>query len=232
MKNFPITKDRFIVYFDLMGFKDLVYRSSHEQVRSIMDIVCRTTKEIEEAEMSILDTDPKSRGGEFEKAVVLPVVFSDSIIFISGDNTLYDAKKAIYVASYFLYSLLTENIPVKGALSYGTFSADFEKSSFFGRPLIDAYLLAEETHFYGAVLHNTFDRFLNEIDEKPPPELLSRIPIPMKAGKVTHSYVKWQFHLKEAQDKTSEIIEKFYEGVSGSTRLYVDNTMKVYTESS
>lgn len=234
MKNFPKTKNRFIVYFDLMGFKDLVYRNNHSDISRIMDIVCSTAKSIKDTEMGILEglegaEDKPS--GTFTKTVVLPVVFSDSILFVSKGNTIFDAKKSIYVASYFLYKLLSQNIPVKGALAYGTFTADFDKSSFFGRPLIDAYLLANEANFYGAILHNTFDSYLKTKKKSVISErMLKRAPIPMKGGAITHNYVDWGY-FKNVAGNQEDLIEKFYDGVSGNTRIYVDNTKKVYLPS-
>ncbi|MBI5875644.1 MAG: hypothetical protein HZB81_07370 [Deltaproteobacteria bacterium] len=226
-KDFPITAERFIAYFDIMGFKDLVYRSDHKEVSKVMDIVCGCTKFIESKERDIL-TKPKAISESVhEKSIVLPVVFSDSILFISKSGSEYDAYKIIHIASFFLYGLLGENVPVKGALSYGTFTADFKKSSFFGRPLIDAFSLASEVHFYGAVLHNTFDCYINENKMGIDTKFLKRALVPMKNRDITHSYIDWRFLLNN-NNKINSIINKFYDGVSGNIRSYVDNTIRLY----
>lgn len=228
MRPFPKTAERFVAFFDLMGFKDLVYRNTHDDVCKIMDFVCNVVHQLKLWEKKHLrKRDDQVKGG-IEAGVVLPVVFSDSVVFISRANSIEDAKKAIYVSSFFLSEVLNACVPVKGALAYGMFTADFKKSNFFGKPLIDSYFLAHETHFYGAVLHHTFEKYLSEQSEEIPSIILKRKPVAMKSGSVMHSYIDWTFHLKGTNTTADELLEKFYKEISGGTRMYVDNTRKIY----
>ncbi|MFZ9643326.1 MAG: hypothetical protein ACO29L_07695, partial [Candidatus Methylopumilus sp.] len=59
--------------------------------------------------------------------------------------------------------------------------------------LIDAYLLAEETHFYGSVLHHTIERYLDEEIKESGKKFFSdnvkNKLLPMKTGRVKHLYV-------------------------------------------
>lgn len=228
--NFPETTERFIVYFDIMGFKDLIYRSDHSAVAALMNVVSNDVASIKEWEFESLRKDARGRKKAFDKGIVLPILFSDSIIFVSRSNTVFDARKAAYTASFFLHRMFSACVPVKGALAYGMFTADFKASKFFGRPLVDAYLLADETHFYGAVLHHSYEKFLHDNNEEFPETILKRKPVNMKGGLVTHSFIDWRVHI-ETQSSES-LIEHFYRSVSGSTRKYVDNTRLVYTEAS
>jgi hypothetical protein len=221
--DMPETTERFIAYFDIMGFKDLVYRSEHSDIAEIMNHVC-TDVEI----LKKWGEKEHLKGGKgIEKGIILPVMFSDSVVFISKGNTVTDARTTAFTAGFFLYCMLTAGVPIKGSLAYGLFTANFKKSSFFGRPLVDAYLLAEDMHFYGAVLHHSFEKFLHDNKEKLPPSILTSSVVPVKGGSVTHSYIGWQFLLKKGQT-TESVIEPFYRTVSGSTRRYVDNTKSVY----
>lgn len=52
--TFPETTERFIAYFDIMGFKDLIYRNDHAVVSTLMNNVSKTISEIKEAESSTL----------------------------------------------------------------------------------------------------------------------------------------------------------------------------------
>jgi hypothetical protein len=226
--KFPETTERFVAYFDIMGFKDLIYRSDHSAVSAILSKVSNTVADIKEWEVESLKKDARGRKKWFDKGIVLPVLFSDSVLFVSRTNTIFDARKAAYSASFFLYQMFSACIPVKGTLAYGTFTADFGASKFFGRPLVDAYLLAEEVHFYGAVLHHSFEKYLHDQNEGLPEIILKRKPVPMKGGSVTHSFIDWRSHLGKEVGQES-LIEPFYRSVSGSTRRYVDNTRLVYT---
>ncbi len=231
MRPFPKTADRFVAFFDLMGFKDLIYRNTHDDVCKTMDFVCDLVHQLKSWEKKHLRKNDDAVKSAIGMGVVLPVVFSDSILFISRTNSIEDAQKAIYVSSFFLCGLLNACIPVKGALAYGTFTADFKKSNFFGRPLLDSYFLAHETHFYGAVLHHTFERYLREQNKEIPHSILKRKPIAMKSGRVTHSYIDWTYHLEEDTTALDRLLERFYEGVSGDIRMYVDNTRDAYLSS-
>jgi hypothetical protein len=37
--NWKITNERFVAYIDIMGFKDLVMRSTHEEVYKMMKLI-------------------------------------------------------------------------------------------------------------------------------------------------------------------------------------------------
>ena len=127
-----------------------------------------------------------------------------------------------------LKEALTVEIPMKGAIAYGTQTADFEKSLHFGRPLVDAYLLSEELQLYGVVLHHTMESYLREH------KLINAVvkthaiqyKTPLKKCSVNHYCLNWTKMLNSAQDKPYEIVSKLYDTVSGSTRHYVDNTLE------
>jgi hypothetical protein len=221
--NIPITETRFLAYFDIMGFKDLVYRNNHQAVASIMDNLAGSIGFLRSVGEDINEDDR-----EAGIKIIRPVMFSDSILFISEEGTVDDLTSIITVASYFLSEMFSSTIPVKGALSYGKFTANFHESQFFGRPLIDAYLLAEDMHFYGGIFHHSIDKFMAEnYIEHDLPTLISREqPAPMKNGNISHNYLLWNnIHEKF---NMHECISQFYNSVSGQSRKYVDNTLQVY----
>lgn len=229
--DFPDTAERFIAYFDIMGFKDLIYRNDHATVSGVMDYVSDHIANMHERETSYLQIPPEEKTHDIQKGITLPVMFSDSILFVSRGADIHDLKKITYAASYFLYKMFKKEIGVKGALAFGTFTADFESSKFYGRPLVDAYLLAEETQFYGAPLHHSFENRLSTYEDQPLNKLLKKKQIPMKGGgNILHTFVDWQIHLnvEEPPGKMNLVLEKLYKGVSGSTRRYVDNTVALY----
>ena len=195
MDKFPDTCDRFIAYFDVMGFKDFSYRNSHEDVAKMMNLLSTQVQDIRDVEEELLNQEIETKV-DLEKAIIMPVIFSDTIILISGSNTIYDARKSIISASFFLLKMMKNTVPVKGALAYGRLTADFTKSVYFGRPLIDAYLLSEETHFYGATLHHSFEKYLSENESvNIPNPILKQQKVPMKIGQVTLLHKSVRIHL-------------------------------------
>ncbi len=232
MHTFPITKKRFIAYFDIMGFKDFIYRNSHKKVSKIMDEIVKVVSEIKDYESELLKSPIDKRNKTFlEGKVVLPVIFSDSIIFISESDTQYDLHKILLVSSFFLAQSICSSIPVKGAISHGLFTADFEKSKFFGQPLIDAFLLADEAQFYGVIVHNSVEARFNKRGTPEYEDLIKRGLVPMKGGSVTHYFSLWEEVLDEKYRNKVEmrkIIEKFYSTSSGNVRRYVDNSIAIY----
>lgn len=230
--SFQVTCPRFIAHLDIMGFKDLVYRNSHNDVAKIMNVACFNVQNLKEFEADSLKIKAKNKP-DIAKGIVLPVMFSDSVLLVSRSNTIYDARKIAYAVSFLMYTMLVAHIPLKGALSYGIFTADFKNSRFFGRPLIDSYLLSEDINFYGAVLHHTFENYLRKNKEEWPAEFLKTEPVPLKAGNITHGFIDWRFHLGKHLRKdrsTRTILQSFYNTVSGNTRRYVDNTINVYRD--
>ena len=221
----PETAERFVVYFDVMGFKDFVYRNDHSTVSELMNKLCSHIGDAKKWFCS--GENGNVPDSDFEK--ILPVMFSDTVLFITNGNTIKDARSAMLTAAAFLHDMFKKGIPVKGALSYGTFSIDINKSMFFGRPLIDAYLLAEETYFYGSVIHHTAEVKFDEFDDDFLKKIVSRSQIPMKKGMVMHSYADWTVALDNSLE---DLINPLYKTVSGNIRRYVDNTMSTYIKNS
>lgn len=94
---------------------------------------------------------------------------------------------------------------------------------------MDSYLLAEETFFYGAVLHHSFEAKIKNSPHHAAVIGLNQFvlnqKVPMKGGSISHSYIKT--YDGENHDPAS-IINPFYNSVSGNTRRYVDNTLAAY----
>jgi len=229
-KDWTITNDRFVVFLDIMGFKDFVARRSHEDVYNMMmnlfdskSYVARKFKNV---------TEPTFMDKELYTAS-----FSDSIVLFSKDNSAESLDVITSSAAYIMHDALLKDIPIKGAMAYGKISVDKENQIYFGQALIDAYLLQDDVNYYGIVAHNSIDAFLFGLDpDMPVVQLFLETKTPMKSGKIIHKNVDW-FHFL-GDFKNSQIAEKrerlnYYMTslkrlVSGAARRYIDNTLEVF----
>lgn len=121
---------------------------------------------------------------------------------------------------------------------------------FFGRALVDAYLLQEQVHYYGIVAHHSIEKdikkYANGWKEKGNgnrkginPYVLS--PIPLKNGNTTHYHLAYNL-ISETRETGKNVdnmhksiiswLEKIRGTVSGAPRIYVDKTLQVLKEDS
>jgi len=206
---------------DIMGFRNMVFRSSHSQVQRTLDLFQPAVGMIEREAQNRLHGQPSA--DIFGKSVVMPVFFSDSVLLVSSDDSLDSAQNLFFNVRWLLDQAMLHQIPMKGAIAYGQQTADFNKSIHFGRPLIDAYELQAELLLYGAVLHHTMEHYLNESGMMQELEnaYLFRSPVHTKTGKITHYSVDWAY-----SRNVNQKLPSLYETVSGSARRYVDNTLE------
>lgn len=215
----PETDDRFIAFFDIMGFKDFVFRNDHQTVRVRME-------KLRDIIIGVNDQPAKDKDGE--TSIIKTGIFSDSIIIVTDKANKIAAAQIVIMCEWFLAQSFRYEIPVKGALAYGTLTADFDKSLFFGKPLIDAYLLQEELNMYGCIVHNSMEAKLKSFDSCYTDKLLIRSGIPMKAGKIEHFAINWTTPVSKTKlplNEYEDILSKFYLSTSGSPRKYVDNSI-------
>jgi hypothetical protein len=217
--QWEVTNNRFVAFIDIMGFKDMVARSSHSDIYKIM---------LEIAESKKLNENTKWHNSDM--TLVRSATYSDSIMIYSKDEKLDSLDSLICTVSGLTTDLFINEIPHKGAISYGLMTLDFENSIFFGQPLIDAYLLAEELYFYGIIVHGSAEQKINAHIKNL--GFIINYLCPLKNGTVNHQTVYPMFlPLIEEEDKVNPLtvtlrksIEKLRYKTSGNIRKYVDNT--------
>lgn len=233
------TCERFVAFLDIMGFRDRVYRESHEDVRKMLKSLRPTIKVFEDLAKStirIFQLKAKLEDTKIpEPTVILPVSFSDSIILVASDKSINSLSELINYIKIIIFEAISEGIPMKGSISCGEMTADKDNSLFFGRPLIDAFELQNELQLYGVILHHTVEKCLSELNITKNFEKydIFKYPVPMKSGKITHYLVDWTLDLFSDNEFTGHNIEdvistfgsKLYNNVSGKPRIYVDNTL-------
>ena len=199
-----------------MGFKERVLTTEHNKLRqSLIDF-----KKSFDRKMKPLLT------GDYLRYVQ----FSDSIIIVANgtDSKMFNiiTKAAICL----MHGAMSHGFPIKGVLSKGMFTFDEPNELYFGRPLVDAYLLHEEIYYYGIVVHHSVEKLVktNSFLDLP----YCKDQIPLKKGKTAHYHLSWQyfnadFSTGAKSSKAEKWLTEIEETVSGSPRIYIDNTRDV-----
>jgi hypothetical protein len=219
MENWNNTENRFVAFFDILGFKDLVENNTHLNVLDKLYSLKKTLSHIE---------DPTNNKGlaekEMDKDQTKVITFSDSIIVFSKSDKYNDALKVIYDAYNIVRDSVEKGIPIKGSIAYGQITVDFNKSLFFGKPIIDAYLLHEELQMITAIFHHSFEVKIQEYIDELIGCVFSDYKANLKSGRVTHAVM--HPYDGAAIVKHIEELTKIYKFVSGRSRLYIDNTIE------
>ena len=213
-KQSNFTKDRFVAFLDIMGFKDRVARNAHEDVLN---------------ELEIFQSNISQYVSYHRDADIQIALFSDSILIYSQDNTLSSLLALADITSHIMmYAIQQEKpIPLKGAIAAGRMTCNQIKQLYFGQALIDAYLLEENVKYYGVLVHHSAEKYLknNNFSE------FRDIKAPLKSGEISHYELRWYDTVispnNEEQKRVQDCLANLRLTVSDEPRKYIDNTQKV-----
>lgn len=160
--------------------------------------------------------------------------FSDSIVVVSAGYESDDLNRITKAAVILIRTALETKFAIRGVIACGEMVFDEENQLFFGKPLVDAYLLEQQMCHYGIIFHHTAEEKVKEyLSNK------SKIYFPindcetkLKGGNAKHYQVLWHKMNQElAEDKTDKVskdaikwLENLRTTVSGYPRTYLDNT--------
>ena len=222
--DWEVTANRFVAYIDIMGFKDMVAREKHEDIYKLMIRMKERINFSERVDWS------------YEKSTfVRTTTYSDSIMIYSKDRTDNSLNSFLCTIASIIGDLFLEEIPFKGAVAFGKMTLDTKNSIFFGQPLIDAYLLEEELHFYGVVIHATAEKEIyNRRDEILSPRVfLQYYPCHFKNGISKHltvfpmNAIIYENQKTESESNLYKLLESINclrHKTSGHLRKYIENT--------
>nr|WP_314650309.1 hypothetical protein [uncultured Porphyromonas sp.] len=141
-------KKFYLLYVDIMGFKDRVNATEHQELSRNLYRFRKALKSWFSPFTSKTETFKLS-------------MFSDSILIVDEDSS--DGFNRISKAAVgVMYVALQNKFVVKGAIAKGPFTYDEENQLFFGKALVDAYLLHESLYFYGIVAHHSVEWDIKE----------------------------------------------------------------------
>ena len=146
--------ERFVAFLDLLGFKDKVMRSTHEEIYAELHKISTVRQYLEGT------TNNDSIQKALNDVDIYIVSFSDSIVLFSKNDDI-DNFKFFSIALLGLFSEAIKNkIAIKGAVAHGLVSLNKSEQIYFGQPIIDAFLLEEDVNFIGVLCHNSIDKYL------------------------------------------------------------------------
>ena len=221
-KRSTYTKNRFVAFLDIMGFKERVARNDHDVVLN---------------ELEIFQSNISQYVGYHRDADIQLALFSDSILIYSQDDTIDSLHALADITSHIMmYAIQQENpIPLKGAIAAGKTTCNHIKQLYFGQALIDAYLLEENIKYYGVLVHHSAEKYLlqSKFDE------FRDIKAPLKGGDIAHYELNWYtikldlFETIEGQKQAipqkdvPSCLKNLRLTVSDEPRKYIDNTKRV-----
>ena len=224
--SWKTTDNRFVAFFDILGFRDLVMRENHKDIYNKLSKLSDTTELLRRA------PSIPSITKEYGESDIYTVSFSDSIIFFSKNGDISNFRFFLFAIRLFFADAIKQKIPIKGGLAYGQISINKSKQIYFGQPIIDSYLIEEDVNYFGIVAHNSIDKYINSIEDDSVLENINKMFIelktPLKCGEITHNNINWfSYSGFDTKQKLIELLNSFKQTVSGSPRRYLDNTLKV-----
>jgi hypothetical protein len=157
--------ERFIAYFDYLGFKDFIENNDLEKQRFI---VGNNFRDMESALGRGKYKDvPRGVIADISESKINCINFSDTVVFFTNDTSDASLIELLEVSYQFNWQAIDYCFPVRGALVYGEMEyIDFKKSnngggvyninSVFGKGLVKAHLKAESQNWAGTVLDESF----------------------------------------------------------------------------
>lgn len=212
------TCNRFVLFIDIMGFKDMVMRWQSDKIHSLMlkarEIYAANFASVQQKDGSHATTGTHIRAG----------MYSDSIVLYSVDDSDNSLRLMTLSASYIYGAFLTETIPHKGALAQGEFTADEKNSIFFGQPLIDAIQLQEQLKIYAIAIHGSAEESIKKAGLNPID--LFHYACPLKTNRLNHLLVSpLIFYFKDlVLEGRESVMENFRYITTGENRIYLEET--------
>lgn len=192
--------NKFIAYFDFLGFKDFILNNDIEYQNQIMNDIFRDIEsslgngKLIKSQKGLISYISESRKN--------CINFSDTIIFWTNDNTIESLKEITEVAYKFNWKAINFFFPIRGALVFGEIiHADYRHyndsggkyniNSVFGRGIVEAHFKAESQDWAGSVIDQSVINFLIENNLEPTSYLsdyAKQYKIPYKPGITVKNY--------------------------------------------
>lgn len=188
--------NKFVGFFDILGFKNLVAKNSHEKLCEIyQEVLIDSVDEIRRIGLELHKNDETALKS---LESIRQFIISDSIILVQNDFSHRGLFFITLLAKVLLKISMHEGIPLRGAISVGpaTILEDFG-TTVIGQGLVNAYSLESTQHWSGAIIddrcfqiHQNDKSFLKLLELKSPILLKYSVPIKTQENK-DHYVINW-----------------------------------------
>ncbi|MBO7145935.1 MAG: hypothetical protein J6W13_14080 [Salinivirgaceae bacterium] len=214
-----VEQEKFVLYLDIMGFRDRVNKVEINELKQQLLLFKTKNNKLK----------PLLEGGKTKETLIYMAQFSDSIVLVSRDATEDDLNRISKAAAILMQTALQTGFALRGAIAKGNMVFDIENQLFFGKALVDAYLLEEELCYYGVVFHESMEESIVGAKKDMP---IEDIAIPLKKGKSRHYHIAWhKLKANLQQGNISSValgwLKDIRKSVSGNPRVYLDNTIEI-----
>jgi hypothetical protein len=145
--------DRFVGYFDILGFRNAIYRRGITSLTEVYSEAIELMHQTQIAKFEIVG--PAQSTGQimkwFEK-IDHVTIFSDSIFVFSKDSSPVSFTAMCQFSNTIFRHFFRRMLPLRGAIVHGDVVLDAKKNLFLGDGIIMAYELAESLNALGVVL--------------------------------------------------------------------------------
>jgi len=201
------TDKKFIVFLDILGFKDLVKNNTHGVLLDIFKkflflnqykLANGQINQSASSQDELFNTD-------ISKVHLISI--SDSIVLYSNDDSIDSFINIVNAASTLLNVGLKEGLPLRGGISCGEFSAilkepinqkfDFSRQLLLGKALIDAYELESLQDWSGCVIQEECISNFTSTEEKAKlnfiinNHIIKKYNVPLKEEHKEFNVVNW-----------------------------------------
>ncbi|SRX51959.1 hypothetical protein [Aequorivita sp. CIP111184] len=230
----------FIAFFDILGFKNLVEKNSHEDLKIIYEDMIYQSLELAEKYWNMIY--PNITPNEEKKTLdIQTYVISDSIIFIQNSITERGLLYLISVCKVFLSATMGDGIPLRGAISFGPVTIENKRgTTVFGLGLTRAYELESQQQWSGAIIDKECFEIIPQIEKHS--KLIDRLlqnkinplivkyMVPLKTGLSEQFAFDWTEYafLKTEKDIENAFSANKKETTDPSIKIKIMNTKEFF----
>lgn len=226
-----MTENKFIAFFDVLGFKNLVEKNSHKTLMKIYEgALCDTVFQINRTGIDLHKND--------ETAVkslenIKQYVISDSIILIQNDFSHRGFFFLVLQCKVLLTVAINEGIPLRGAISVGPVSIlENFGTTIVGKGLTNAYMLESIQNWSGAIIddacfqiHPGDETFLGIINNSDNPIIIN-YKVPTKTHEVReYRVINWTSEKESLNTIKQSFSQHGKEIINEKEKVIVQNTL-------
>jgi hypothetical protein len=182
----PWSGETVVGVFDILGFKELVLETPHQELGRLLLLTNRKT-------------DKTVAAAEFLSSIMI----SDTIVLYGISGNVHDDAAAITgAASDLIATFARRRIPLRGALTYGYLHVS-PTEGLIGPALVRGYLLEQDQEWAGAIVDPACQTLFDQAQAAFPRDVqcLVRYHAPMKRGeRVEYLCVNWLLDARPTED--------------------------------